>query len=90
MGDGEGVGEGERRDGMSYSAASQFERLDFSYIEGISDPIERRFGQMALSQGLIVQEAPMITVDRPKLNKWDKLSTVCDFLIKQDELDSRF
>lgn len=50
--------------------------------EEITDPTEKRFAEISLSQGLILEEPGMITLDRRKRNKWDKLSTVPDFLLK--------
>jgi hypothetical protein len=57
-------------------------------IEGESDPVEKLFGRIALEQGLLLSEAEMVKLPGKKENKWDKKSTVPDFLIKSDEADS--
>jgi hypothetical protein len=56
-------------------------------VEGSSDPAEKLFGQIALDQGLILVEAEMIKLPGKKENKWDKMSTVPDFLIKENKDD---
>ena len=52
-------------------------------VEGVSDPAEKLFGEIALNQGLILGEAEMIKLPGKKENKWDKMSTVPDFTIKE-------
>ncbi|MBW7953520.1 hypothetical protein H3C67_01915 [Candidatus Dojkabacteria bacterium] len=46
-----------------------------------TDPVERLAIEVALEQGLIVYEAPMIKIVREKLRKGDKRSTVPDLLV---------
>lgn len=57
-------------------------------VEGESDPVEKLFGRMALEQGLLLCEAEMVKLPGKKENKWDKKSTVPDFLIKSREADA--
>lgn len=46
-----------------------------------TDPVERLAIEVAIEQGLIVYEAPMIKIVREKLRKGDKRSTVPDLLV---------
>lgn len=56
-------------------------------IEGESDPTEKLFAQIAHEQGLILCESGIIKLPGKKENKWDKRSTVPDFLVKKNEED---
>lgn len=63
------------------------QRLEESEIPGPTDATEGLFLKIAERQGFLITEAPMISLSRKKRNKWDKRSTVPDFLIRKDEQD---
>jgi len=52
-----------------------------------TDVTEGLFLKVAQRQGFLITEAPMISLPRKKKNKWDKKSTVPDFLIRKNEQD---
>ena len=55
--------------------------LKLEELEGISDPYEKQFALYAHRAGFEVREAGMITLNRVKREKQDKLSTYPDFLV---------
>jgi len=56
-------------------------------VGGITDPVEKLFARTALKQGLLIYEAEMIKLPGKKKGKWDKKSTIPDFMIKENNLD---